>query len=122
MDPSHVFHTPWVYVRDWPRFLAGITARLEKMKSIGSIKDLELDHGPSRAWDDYARRLLSKEAELPATVSGAKWHPTGTLLEYRWMIEEFSVSIHAQKLGTRISVSPKRIEKIQSQLATESDA
>jgi ATP-dependent helicase HrpA len=122
MDPSHVFHTPWVYVRDWPRFLAGITARLEKMKSIGSIKDLELDHGPSRAWDDYARRLLAKEAELPATVSGAKWHPTGTLLEYRWMIEEFSVSIHAQKLGTRISVSPKRIEKIQSQLATESDA
>jgi hypothetical protein len=36
------------------------------------------------------------------------------------MIEEFRVSIHAQKLGTRMSVSPKRIEKLQEQLRAES--
>ncbi|MFY7891514.1 MAG: DUF3418 domain-containing protein [Pirellula sp.] len=31
-------------------------------------------------------------------------------------MEEYRVSVHAQKLGTRLSVSPKRIEKIQQQL------
>jgi hypothetical protein len=36
------------------------------------------------------------------------------------MLEEYRVSIHAQKLGTRLSVSPKRIEKMQEQLQAES--
>lgn len=33
------------------------------------------------------------------------------LIEYRWMIEEFRVSLFAQQLGTSQSVSPQRLEK-----------
>ena len=30
---------------------------------------------------------------------------------YRWMLEEYRVSLFAQKLGTAISVSPKRLDQ-----------
>jgi ATP-dependent helicase HrpA len=33
------------------------------------------------------------------------------LQTFRWMIEELRVSLFAQKLGTSITVSPKRMEK-----------
>jgi len=31
--------------------------------------------------------------------------------EFRWMLEEFKVSLFAQELGTAIPVSPKRLDK-----------
>ena len=33
------------------------------------------------------------------------------LIHYRWMLEEYRVSLFAQKLGTSIPVSPKRLEQ-----------
>jgi ATP-dependent helicase HrpA len=32
-------------------------------------------------------------------------------MQYRWMLEEYRVSLFAQKLGTAIPVSPKRLEQ-----------
>ncbi len=43
--------------------------------------------------------------------------PYGNLLEYRWHIEELRVSIHSQHLGTRVSISPKRLEKLRDSLS-----
>ena len=124
MDPSHAYHTPWVYLKDLPRFLNAIATRLEKLKGTGVSKDLELDRGPADAAQDYRERIAKLENQTALTKFLARWHPCGALLEYRWMIEEYRVSIHAQKLGTRMSVSPKRIEKLQQQLdqATDPDA
>jgi ATP-dependent helicase HrpA len=31
--------------------------------------------------------------------------------EFRWMVEEFKVSVFAQELGTSIPVSPKRLDE-----------
>ena len=31
--------------------------------------------------------------------------------EYRWLMEEFRVSLFAQQLGTRAKVSPQRLQK-----------
>ena len=33
-------------------------------------------------------------------------------IEFRWMVEEFRVSLFAQELGTSVSVSAKRLEKL----------
>ncbi|XZE20204.1 DUF3418 domain-containing protein [Pirellulaceae bacterium SH449] len=41
----------------------------------------------------------------------------GGLIDYRWHIEELRVSIHSQHLGTRVSISPKRLEKLREKLA-----
>lgn len=120
MDPAHAQHTPWVYLKDLPRFLGAMAIRLEKLRVGGLQKDQQLDAGPLQASKDYAQRIAKLENQLTFTKHNSRWHPQGTLLEYRWMIEEYRVSLHAQKLGTRISVSPKRIEKIQQQLQSES--
>jgi len=124
LAPHHACHTSWVYLREWPRYLSAIVARLEKLKSIGPAKDLEVDRPIEEAWKDYLGRISRLESSLPsANLSPenlrCRWHPSGKLLEYRWMIEEYRVSVHAQKLGTRISVSPKRIEKAREQLDEE---
>ena len=121
LAPDHACHTPWVYLREWPRYLSAVVARLEKLKSIGPAKDLEMDRPIEEAWKDYLRRISQLESSLPPTDLSpgsprSRWHPSGKLLEYRWMIEEYRVSVHAQKLGTRISVSPKRMEKAREQL------
>jgi ATP-dependent helicase HrpA len=37
--------------------------------------------------------------------------------EYRWMVEEFRVSLFAQELGTPVPVSPKRLDQLLARLA-----
>ena len=119
LDPANAYHTPWVYWKDLPRFLLGVASRLEKLKSVGAAKDQQNDQPAAKAWGDYLQRI-SRLEQLPAYAQkSVRWAPSGSLLEYRWMIEELRVSIHAQKLGTRMSASPKRIEKLQSQLDAE---
>jgi ATP-dependent helicase HrpA len=113
---SHPFHTPWVFLREFPRYLNAIAMRIEKLKAIGTVKDQELDRDAVNAWTDYTQRVHTLSQRISKPNEPICWHPTGKLLEYRWMIEELRVSIHAQKLGTRVSVSPKRIEKIREQL------
>ena len=119
MDPAHALHTPWLFVKDIPRFLNALALRIEKLRTIGSPKDQQSDLAPANASKDFSKRIAELESQLALAKHQLKWHPDGNLLDYRWMIEEFRVSIHAQKLGTRMSVSPKRIEKLQEQLQAE---
>lgn len=121
LDDAHAFHTPWVFLKELPRFLIAMTARLEKLKSIGPSKDSELDREAQNAWKDYSERIQQRDQKISKPNRPLRWHPAGKLLEYRWMIEELRVSIHAQKLGTRVSVSPKRLEKLREQLDAERD-
>ena len=120
MDPAHAMHTPWLFVKDIPRFLNALALRIEKLRTSGTPKDQQSDLAPAEASQDYSKRIAELENQLAVAKHKLRWYPDGTLLDYRWMIEEFRVSIHAQKLGTRMSVSPKRIEKLQEQLRTES--
>ncbi|MFO0011361.1 MAG: ATP-dependent RNA helicase HrpA [Planctomycetota bacterium] len=116
LDDSHPFHTPWVYLREFPRYLNAMGMRIEKLKAIGASKDQELDRDAAEAWRDYAHRIQALSAKISKPNHAVRWQPSGKLLEYRWMIEELRVSIHAQKLGTRVSVSPKRLERMREQL------
>jgi ATP-dependent helicase HrpA len=119
MEDYHPFHTPWVFVRELPRYLTAIGTRLEKLKTVGISKDQELDREAVHAWGDYSQRVDALSRKISRPNETIRWRPSGKLLEYRWMIEELRVSIHAQKLGTRVSVSPKRLEKLRSQLDSE---
>ena len=53
-------------------------------------------------WQKYSERL---DTHLEQGIFDAE------LQEFRWMIEEFRVSLFAQKLGTAVTVSPQRLEK-----------
>ena len=115
------YHVPWCYVRELPRYLQAIAVRLDRLKSVGHIKDLAADATTSTYWKDCVARLASIQPS-PTTMHSLpggttyRLEPTGLLLEYRWLIEELRVSVYAQQLGTRVSVSPKRLDKIKEQL------
>ena len=115
------YHVPWCYVREIPRYLQAIAVRLDRLKSVGPIKDLAADATASIYWKDCVARLASMQPS-PSTMQSLpggttyRLEPTGLLLEYRWLIEELRVSVYAQQLGTRVSVSPKRLDKIREQL------
>lgn len=97
---------PWQWLREYPRYLQAISARIERLKTSGVAKDLANESAIAGFWIDYEKRL----AQASATGDLAK------LEDYRWMIEEFRVSLFAQQLGTKIPVSPKRLEKFASEL------
>lgn len=101
-------HVPWEWLQEYGRYIQGIRSRLDRLKTIGPAKDMELERQVQAVQKDFQDRL---------SALGHEW-PEGKLLEYRWMIEEFRVSLFAQQLGTRFSVSPKRLEKLASELSS----
>ena len=84
-------------LRQYPRYLKAILKRLEKL--VGDAhKDRSLRLQIQSLWDDY-KELLKKQGKSEA------------LKEFRWMMEEFRVSLFAQDLGTAYPVSEKRLSK-----------
>jgi ATP-dependent helicase HrpA len=49
-----------------------------------------------------------KQIQAQPTSSRAKQRQTES---FRWMVEEFKVSLFAQELGTAVPVSPKRLDQ-----------
>jgi ATP-dependent helicase HrpA len=108
----HACHTPWVFLREIPRYISAIGLRIERLRAVGSAKDIASDATAEKYWRDYMDRLNKIQLARPIGGQTVPVAPSGKLLEYRWMIEELRVSLHAQKLGTRVSVSPKRLDKL----------
>lgn len=86
-------------LRHYPRYLKAVQRRLEKLKADPN-KDLALRQQVNPYWQKYvgylkANRVVSAE-----------------VIEFRWMLEEFRVSLFAQELGTAKPVSAKRLDKV----------
>ena len=94
-------------LRQYPRYLKAILKRLDKLCG-DAHKDRGLRLQIQSPWDEYKKAL-------------EKYGPCVELSEFRWMLEEFRVSLFAQDLGTAYSVSEKRLMKrfneIKSQLS-----
>ena len=99
--PGFVRETPTEWLKEYPRYLKAIEPRFEK---IGA--QLQRDRVWSGElvgyWEQYQTRLKKHQQE-------GKRDPELTL--YRWMLEEFRVSLWAQQLGTKMAVSDKRLNK-----------
>jgi len=64
-------------------------------------RDRQLRIEYSRLWDEYVKRQASLE----------KQHIDSQQLQcYRWMLEEYRVSLFAQELRTKFPVSEKRLK------------
>ncbi|KIA60206.1 ATP-dependent RNA helicase HrpA [Nocardia vulneris] len=88
-------------LRELPRYLQGAVARLEALPG-SAVRDRQSMAELDRAIAAYDRLLNS----LPENRRG-----TPAVTEIWWMLEEFRVSLFAQKLGTPYPVSAKRIER-----------
>ncbi len=84
-------------LRQYPRYLKGVLKRLDRLAGDAN-KDRMLRLQVQSLWDEY-KKLLKKSGE------------SVELREFRWMLEEFRVSLFAQDLGTAYPVSQKRLEK-----------
>jgi ATP-dependent helicase HrpA len=93
--------TPWLWLKQLPRYLQAIAARIERLSALGQ-RDQEFIAEVQHYWQQYAgRHALDKASHVM----------DAELVMYRWMIEEYRVSLYAQKLGTYLKVSPQRMEK-----------
>ncbi|MFI9510277.1 ATP-dependent RNA helicase HrpA [Nocardia sp. NPDC052566] len=99
--PGFVSEWGSVRLRDLPRYLQAATARLTALPG-SAVRDrqgmAELDRALA-AYDRLVASLPDHRKHAPAVT------------EIWWMIEEFRVSLFAQKLGTPYPVSLKRIDK-----------
>jgi ATP-dependent helicase HrpA len=94
--------TPFDRLNELPRFLKGMRLRAERLRN---------DPGK-----DQARMLEVIGFSLAlreAVKQGRAKHPAWQAL--RWALEEFRVSLFAQELGTRETVSAKRLAKLLEQ-------
>jgi ATP-dependent helicase HrpA len=95
------------WLEQYPRYLMGINKRVEKSKT-NLTRDRQLKIEFSRLWDEYIKRqkLLQKQHI-----------DSEQLTHYRWMLEEYRISLFAQELKTRFPVSDKRLRKYWNELS-----
>ena len=100
--PGFLTSTDWNYLREYPRYFRAVSVRFEKLRSGGEAADRRGVAELSKYWHKYLEhRKLHELAGI-----------TDPELEiFRWMLEEYRVSLFAQKLGTSIKVSPQRLDK-----------
>lgn len=95
-------HTPWPWLQHYPRYLRGIVARIDKLFGGRRAQDQQAHQELEPRWREYLVRYEQhREHDL--------YDPA--LIQYRWMLEEWRVSLFAQELGTSLSVSAKRLDK-----------
>ena len=99
--PGFVRETPAEWLKELPRYLKAVEQRFDKL--AGQLqKDRVWSGELNGCWAQYQARLSKHRQE-------GKRDPQ--LVLYRWMLEEYRVSLFAQQLGTKLPVSDKRVSK-----------
>lgn len=96
-----VRETPGEWLKEIPRYLKAIEQRLDKVGAQVQ-RDRVWTGELAGYWEQYKARAAKHAQE-------GKRDPQLTL--YRWMLEEYRVSLFAQQLGTKMAVSDKRLSK-----------
>lgn len=85
------------------RFLSGISKRIDRMQ--GQLaRDLEM----VREITEFRNRYMQLLKEIPVHRIGE----SSELIELRWMLEEYRISLFSQPIKTSRPVSRKRLEKL----------
>lgn len=90
---------PEAQLKEYPRYLEAILKRLDKLKENSQRDYLALQEFKP-FWEQFQQRALQHRREL---------RDDAALDNYRWLLEEFRVSLFAQELKTKVPVSAKRL-------------
>lgn len=93
--------TEWRDLCEVPRYLEALSLRLQKIHRGGAGDARKLAVFEPQ-WTRYARRAWEHRE---------RGRRDAALARYRWMLEEFRVSLFAQELGTAYRVSEKRLDE-----------
>jgi len=97
---------PFERWQHYPRYLRAVLARLDKL-AHNAGRDAAASADLQRRWQEYVQRLqqlAAREVEAPA------------LQEYRWLLEEYRVSLFAQTLKTAVPVSATRLDRLWAEI------
>jgi ATP-dependent helicase HrpA len=90
--------TPWHRLQEFPRYLQAMEQRLEKAV-VNPGRDAQLTASVAPLEKRYRAQVQAERGMKPPAND-----------EYRWMLEEFRVSLFAQQLKTRIPISARRLD------------
>lgn len=99
--PGFFKKIPLSRLKSFPRYLDALLRRLEKA-SVNPGQDAKRLAGITPHWERY---------RAAATGGKLRQYDRKALVEYRWMVEEFRVSVFAQEVGTPAPVSAKRLDQ-----------
>lgn len=99
--------TPAVVLPNLVRYLKAVETRGRRAREDRS-KDLN-KAGRVQPFDDALKALNKRDDVNPVLRD-----------EFRWLLEEYRVSVFAQELGTARSVSPKRLRELLAQIEADS--
>jgi ATP-dependent helicase HrpA len=102
MPAGFLTNTPDEWLAHYPRYLKGIEVRFQKLASTGHTKDAQKQAEVMPFWQAFTDRCNRNRQE--------RIHDP-QLDTFRWMVEEFRVSLFAQELKAVIPISAKRLEK-----------
>ena len=91
---------PLATLRHYTRYFRGAQIRLERAR-LSPAADLQKEVLFAPYWAQYRE---AAKPEYAAQVNSA------ALTDYRWMLEEYRVSLFAQELHTPEPISPKRLD------------
>lgn len=100
--PGFLFDTPERWLQQYPRYIEGMALRIQKTDA-----QIHKDADKYRELSPHLERLRQ---ELQAEPAWQLWR-NPALLSYRWMVEEFRLSLFAQPMKTLQPVSGKRLDK-----------
>ena len=101
LAPCFMRDTPQDWLAQMPRYLKAVRTRVERL--------------PGQYAKDQAHTVQLQSLAAPLWAAAAS-HPgllglSDEAAHYRWLLEEFRVSLFAQNLGTRQAVSAKRLQE-----------
>ena len=89
-------------LKDYPRYLRAIRVRIARAKTNPAgdrLKEARFEPW----WEQYVDLVADKKAVVADRAA---------LSDYRWLLEEYRISLFAQELGTRVPVSPNRLAEL----------
>jgi ATP-dependent helicase HrpA len=93
--------TPFEQLSHLPRFLKTIVLRADR-----ADRDQQRDHQRAQQLAPYLALVRTSSTSTRAAPSKTQQVPPS----FRWMVEEFKVSLFAQELGTPYPISAKRLD------------
>ncbi len=96
-----VADTPYATFAELPRYLLAAERRLDKLHR-GGARDGQKMAQFEQLWRRYALRKIDHDE---------RGREDPELERYRWLLEEYRVSVFAQELGTALPVSRKRLDE-----------
>ncbi len=101
LEPGFMVMNPANWIEQYPRYGKALLQRIQRLNG-----QTEKDQKSLRLLQPSLERLLEAGANYPGLTALSP-----PALQYRWMLEEFRVSLFAQQLGTRLPVSAKRLDE-----------